>query len=425
MSSKGTVAIEKAVSVVMKAASGWEMIPEPVACPMMTKANSPAGASSSAVRSDTVQLCPNSRTSGTRRAIFAAISPMKAAANSSGILMMMAISMDRPTERKNAPSNSVLKGSSVASIARRYSVSARMRPATKAPSAMETPKAAVTMPVPTTMRTAAAMKACGSSTDATCFSSGRQHEAADQDDDRDGHHALQHRDGEAAEHRAAATGCQCADQKQERNDRQILHQQDSECGAPGSTGQPALGGEVLDHDGGGRQGQRAADDDGGGAACSRPPGDKSNDRHGADDLCRAEAEHQLLHAGEALVGQLDADEKQEEDDAELAEHGEGGLVRHGDIAEPGQCGNELAEPMGANDGTDAEEAEGGGNAEPPEDGNGDRSRAEDQDNILVRAEVDGCCHAGEGLRTGGGITPSDGSLRRIVLSTGDAFLNLR
>ena len=61
-----------------------------------------------------------------------------------------------PTEKKNTPSSSPLKGSIVASMARWYSVSASSRPATKAPNAIDRPAAAVTRPLPTATNSAAA-----------------------------------------------------------------------------------------------------------------------------------------------------------------------------------------------------------------------------------------------------------------------------
>ena len=62
-----------------------------------------------------------------------------------------------PTETKNTPRSRPLNGSIVASIARRYSVSASSRPATKAPSVIDRPLAAAVSAVPTMTRRQAAM----------------------------------------------------------------------------------------------------------------------------------------------------------------------------------------------------------------------------------------------------------------------------
>ena len=79
-----------------------------------------------------------------------------------------------PTETKNTPSSSPLKGSMVASMARRYSVSARSRPATKAPSVIERPLAAATRAVATITSRQAAMNSSVERVRATRWKSGRR-----------------------------------------------------------------------------------------------------------------------------------------------------------------------------------------------------------------------------------------------------------
>ncbi|GJE68744.1 hypothetical protein CHKEEEPN_0263 [Methylorubrum podarium] len=78
-----------------------------------------------------------------------------------------------PTETKNTPSNRPLNGSIVASIARRYSVSARSSPATKAPSVIDRPLPAATSAVATMTRRQAAMNSSGERVRATSWNSGR------------------------------------------------------------------------------------------------------------------------------------------------------------------------------------------------------------------------------------------------------------
>ncbi len=79
-----------------------------------------------------------------------------------------------PTEKKNTPSRSPLKGSIVASMARWYSVSASNSPATKAPSAIDRPAAAVASPLPTATNRAAATNSSVLSAEATSRNSGRR-----------------------------------------------------------------------------------------------------------------------------------------------------------------------------------------------------------------------------------------------------------
>ncbi len=86
-----------------------------------------------------------------------AISAMTAPMTAKGWARIFSTSSDIPTEKKKTPSSSPLKGSIVTSISRRYSVSARMRPARNAPSAMERPLTAVTRLVPTMTSRQAAM----------------------------------------------------------------------------------------------------------------------------------------------------------------------------------------------------------------------------------------------------------------------------
>ncbi len=88
-----------------------------------------------------------------------------------------AASLDRsraaPTDTKNRPSSSPLKGSTVTSISRLYSVSASSSPAMKAPSAIDRPLTAATALVPISTNRQAAMKNSVERVAATRWNSGR------------------------------------------------------------------------------------------------------------------------------------------------------------------------------------------------------------------------------------------------------------
>ena len=107
--------------------------------PMATKANSPPGPSSRPVSIAAGQGTRNSRARPMMRAALMAIRPATEASSQNGSRASSRRSIPMPTVKKNRPSSSPLKGSMVVSMALRYSVSASSRPATKAPSAMESP----------------------------------------------------------------------------------------------------------------------------------------------------------------------------------------------------------------------------------------------------------------------------------------------
>ncbi len=90
----------------------------------------------------------------------------------SGVFISTAGSIPMPTETKNTPRSRPLNGSIVASIARRYSVSAKSSPATKAPSVIDNPLAAATRAVAAMTRRQAAMKSSGLRVRATSWNSG-------------------------------------------------------------------------------------------------------------------------------------------------------------------------------------------------------------------------------------------------------------
>ena len=143
-----------------------------VARPMPMKANSPPGASSRLVSMLVDHGTPNSRQSGASSSVLATIMARNPPATSSGSRQMKPRSMCMPTEKKKTPSRRPRKGSIIASTARRYSVSARSRPAMKAPSAIDRPATEAITPEPTAISRVAAMKNSGLSVLAASRNSG-------------------------------------------------------------------------------------------------------------------------------------------------------------------------------------------------------------------------------------------------------------
>ena len=111
--------------------------------------------------------------------------------------------------------------------------------------------------------------------------------------------------------------------------------------------QAALVGQQLDDDGGRGQRQAGADDDGGAAgllpASAAMPAITDVRQ---DDLQAAQPEHQPAHGEQALVGQLQADQEQQEHDAELGDAGDVLGVDDGDPVEPGHLSLKEPRPSG-------------------------------------------------------------------------------
>ena len=129
--------------------------------PSTTKANSPPGPNINPVLRAEGRLMPNKGPKPAMIAALTPISPSMAKAMSSGRSNIFAISTLMPTDTRNTPSNSPLKGSMVVSISRRYSVSARRSPAINAPSAIDSPAAALPKAVAITTNRQAAIKISG------------------------------------------------------------------------------------------------------------------------------------------------------------------------------------------------------------------------------------------------------------------------
>ena len=100
--------------------------------------------------------------------------PTTVAAMSSGCAITTAKSMLMPTAMKKRPRRSPLNGSMSVSSSRRYSLSASSTPARKAPSAIDRPTAFISAAVATTSRSDAAVKISGVSLLAIQRSAGRR-----------------------------------------------------------------------------------------------------------------------------------------------------------------------------------------------------------------------------------------------------------
>ena len=89
------------------------------------------------------------------------------------------------------------------------------------------------------------------------------------------------------------------------------------------------------------------------------PDDDGRDRH----LQRAEPEHQAAHGDEPLERQLEPDDEQQEDDAQLGDGAEALLLRDGDPVQRRDVARQRAEPVRAEHGAGDEEAEDGAELE--------------------------------------------------------------
>ena len=135
--------------------------PSAVADANKTKANSPPGPSSMAASSmgrlGSLNIFPQSVST----ANLTTINARAVAAILKGDCNSRFRSRLRPTIKKKNPSSRPLKGSMMVSMARRYSVSAKTRPAIKAPMAIDNPASVAAAPVPTAMNNTTARNRSG------------------------------------------------------------------------------------------------------------------------------------------------------------------------------------------------------------------------------------------------------------------------
>ena len=117
-----------------------------------TKANSPAcdSATANSAGVGAAAVAEGLRDADSRIAIFSATMPSAMPSTSSGERRNRPRSIDMPTAMKNRPSSSPLNGSMSSSSSWRYSLSASITPARKAPSAIDRPTDSISAAVPST-----------------------------------------------------------------------------------------------------------------------------------------------------------------------------------------------------------------------------------------------------------------------------------
>ncbi len=169
----GIAIMVSVTATVVRCATGAGRTPAVAAWPTRTKANSPLGPSSSAISVATPRGSLNKRPRPNTMPALMTTVPQQIASRIPGRSTTADRSSPTPIDTKKSPSNSPLKGSMVTSISRRNSVSAKSRPARKAPSDMDRPLAAVMAPVPITTSRQAAMKNSVDFVAATPWNSGR------------------------------------------------------------------------------------------------------------------------------------------------------------------------------------------------------------------------------------------------------------
>ena len=222
-----------------------------------------------------------------------------------------------PTAMKNRPSKRPRNGAMSAATWCRYSVSATIRPATKAPSAIDRPACWVAKLAPSTSRTAVAVNTSSASIVAMKPSTGAQQIArSDRHDERD-QDRLGQRDQQRARERAG--GAERVDQHQQRPDREVLDQQDRDRDSA-ELGQrpPEVGDHPQDHGSRGQR-ERAADHDRGVASEAQALDDERDAGGGDQQLGQRERVDPGAEQAQALDLELEAEVEQQEDDAELGE----------------------------------------------------------------------------------------------------------
>ena len=93
---------------------------------------------------------------------------------------------------------------------------------------------------------------------------------------------------------------------------------------------------------------------------------EANDGGRDGDLKPAEAEHEAAHGDEAFQRQLETDQEQEEDDAELGEGREPFFALDGEPAEGRNLAGERSEPVRSENSAGDKKAEHGADLEPLE-----------------------------------------------------------
>ena len=275
--------------------------------------------------------------------------------------------MPAPTEMKNRPSSRPLKGSMSPSSSWRYSLSASTTPARKVPSAGLSPTACISSAMPTTSSSAAAVNTSRSFVLAMARKTGRTRKRPPPTIAATAASTTSAccQPGSAATPWASppAADVQRREQRQHRQDRDdgdVLGQQDREDALPGVGSQAAGLGQALEHD----RGRRHRDDEADGQRrlarrCRAATPTSAASSAVPSDLRAAEPEDRDAHAPQHRGPQLEADEEQHHHDAELGEV-QDVLAALGDEAQAERPDDDAGEQV----------AEHGAQAEPPRDRHG-------------------------------------------------------
>ena len=216
-----------------------------------------------------------------------------------------------------------------------------------------------------------------------------QQHAAEDDDDGNGNHGLKQRSAETFEHRTAGTRGQDRDEHQDRNDGEILGEQDGKAGAADGRGETLLVRQQFEHDRRRRQRQARAEDHRFRGRLAEQQRDAGKQRRGQQHLQAAKAEHQPPHRQEAMQRQFETDQEQQEDDAELGNAVDIPGVADGEPEQRRIFLIESAEPERPEQRAGAEIAEHRTEAEAAHHRHHDARRAEHDQRIAVIADVDG------------------------------------
>ena len=144
---------------------------------------------------------------------------------------------------------------------------------------------------------------------------GADQQTAADDDDEDRRHALDRE--QPATGGAAAVGSEQRQERDQRNHRDILEEQDRERALPGGSGELGALAEPCEDDCRRRHREAGSND-----CCGRPREpervrDEGHDDAGDDHLCAAQSEHRMAQRPKSRGLELEADEEQQQHDAEL------------------------------------------------------------------------------------------------------------
>ena len=165
------------IEIATAATSGAAMAPSKILLSvpnlMSTNANSPTWASANASSQRAGRSRSNSRPAINRTISFKTMAPATMPMIVPGSRAISGKSICAPTEMKNNPSRRPLNGSMSASSSWRYSLSASTTPATKVPSAGDSPTCSMSSAMATTISSAAAMNDSRRRTVARNWNAGR------------------------------------------------------------------------------------------------------------------------------------------------------------------------------------------------------------------------------------------------------------